>query len=60
MLRGLLSMFLMGRVFRMFSGGRRHHPAYHRSHHNYGWGRRGHSMDLSSLLGFSRRRRSFI
>jgi hypothetical protein len=59
MLRGLLSMFLLGRVFRMFSG---HHrsPAYHRSHYNRGWGHRSHSLDLGSLMGFHRRRRSFI
>lgn len=60
MLRGLFSMFLLGRVFRMFSG--RHHrsPVFHRSHHPHGWGHRSHSLDLASLMGFHRRRRSFI
>ena len=58
MLRSLFSMFLIGRVFRMFSG--RRSPVYHRSRQGYGWGHRGNSMNLGSLLGFNRRRRSFI
>lgn len=59
MLRGLFSMFLLGRVFRMFSGRRRSHPLF-RSRHPQGWGRGGHFGDMGSLMGLSRRRRSFI
>ena len=65
MLRSLLSMFLVGRVFRMLGGGGRRGYGGHsyRSGYGSGWGTRhgGGYSGLSGLFGhMGRRRRGWI
>lgn len=61
MLRRLLGMLVMGKIFRMLTGGHGRHHAYSRSQYR-GWNHRHHSAfgDLAGLMGLNRRRRSFI